>query len=82
MIAPLPVDVGGGIVKAAVPIIFAGIEKLTITVVFLFTWRVAVRIPGPKLFVAGCVAVMVVVPAPTMVTTSFLMVATVISELV
>jgi hypothetical protein len=74
--APLLLVVGGRMAKGAIPTILGAIEKLIRTVVLGFTWMGAVTVIGPKLFVAGCVAVMIAVPAPTIVTTSFAILTT------
>ena len=73
---------GGTKAKVAFPNVFCGTEKLVRMGDIRFTVKDAVIVPDEKLAVLACVAVMVVVPPPTMVTILPSIVATVESELV
>ena len=68
--------------KDTSPNVFAGTEKSVKVVINLFTMKVAVVVPDAYLSLLAWNAVMVVVPAPTMVIVVPTIVATVVSELV
>ena len=74
--------VGGTRANGAFPNVFVATEKLVIVGVAWLTVRVAVSEPDIKLVVLACVAVMVAMPPPTMVTVLPTIVATAVFELV
>ena len=82
MIKPLLLDNGGEIANGASPNFLKGTEKTLRPVVAGFTWSVLLIDPEAKPFQLACVAVIVEVPAPTMVTMSPTIVATDKFELV
>ena len=82
MNAPSLFVVGGTKLKAASPSAFDWIEKLERTVVIGFTVKVVEIIPDVYFALLAWSAVMVEVPAPTMVITVPSIVATAVFELV
>jgi hypothetical protein len=81
VIDPVLLLEGSTNVKDSFPNIFVGIVKLVIIGTPLFTTNVAVIVPDMKLALLACVAVITVVPIPTIVIVSLEIVATSVFEL-